>query len=35
MYETLAKWDSNNDGKIGLEEAIRALLITSGLKPQP
>jgi uncharacterized repeat protein (TIGR02543 family) len=27
-----AKWDANNDGKIGLEEAVNALQITSGLE---
>lgn len=28
-------WDANNDGKIGLEEAIQALQIVSGIMPQP
>ena len=26
------KWDANGDGKIGLEEAIRALQIVSGVR---
>jgi hypothetical protein len=30
LLDETQKWDANNDGKIGIEEAIRALKVTSG-----
>ena len=34
VADAIANWDVNGDGKIGLEEAIRALQITSGVRPE-
>ena len=34
VQEERNKWDANRDGKIGLEEAIRALQVTSGMRDE-
>ncbi|KPA17484.1 hypothetical protein MHK_002300, partial [Candidatus Magnetomorum sp. HK-1] len=33
MINKILEWDINNDGAIGLEEAIQALMISTGIKP--
>jgi len=33
MINKILEWDTNNDGKIGLVEAIQSLMISSGVKP--
>ncbi|KPA09784.1 hypothetical protein MHK_010011 [Candidatus Magnetomorum sp. HK-1] len=33
MINKILEWDTNNDGKIGLAEAIQSLMISSGVKP--
>ena len=35
VNNVIQQYDANGDGQIGLEEAIRALQVTTGLKPQP
>lgn len=35
ILDERSRWDANGDNKIGLEEAIRALQIVSGLRTQP